>query len=247
VTLVIARLKELLHQAAEARRLDGLAELIDDLAGQINRPLMSIAANAQAAARRLRAGSSSAADLLEALEQIAGEALRAGQVVHRMHERVVADGFEESVDLGVLVAELLRSLRPETQRAEILVRFEVRPQMPRIACYSRGLRAAVAVLLLRCIETAGKYADYERLMRVRVAPATEPGAVEVGMGIGGNDPSELWGDPLIEPDPADVPSSLAVEVAVVQALIEAHGGRFWVVAEPRGLCSTRFTLPVLRP
>ena len=32
----------------------------------------------------------------------------------------------------------------------------------------------------------------------------------------------------------------------MRSLVESHGGRLWVVAEPRGLCSARLTLPADR-
>lgn len=239
-------LRNLIQHAVEAKRLAATAELIDDLAEHLSQSLQAIAANAQASTLRVRAGNADPQDLIDAFEQMAGQALRAGQIVRSERERVeTTGGFAPSVDLGALVGNVLGSLRAQARRVDLPVRFECRPQTAPVACYARGLAAAVSVLLLRCIETAGSYAEFERVMRVRVGPSTEPDAVEVCLGVGGFDPSAPWGDSHLDEDPSDAPQ-LAMEIVVVRALIEAHGGMLWVMAEPRGLCSARFTLPIRR-
>jgi hypothetical protein len=107
----------------------------------------------------------------------------------------------------------------------------------------QGLARALGILLLRCLETAGSHAPNERVLRVRVSAYAEPDTVEIAMGIGGYNSPAPSGDVVAESVPAAA-VCLAAEIVVVRSLIESHGGRLWVVAESRGLCSARLTLPV---
>jgi signal transduction histidine kinase len=238
-----ARLKELLDDAVGARCLFAMKELLSDLANDINQPLAAIAAFAQGSVQHLRSATADPADLLETSERIAAEALRAGEVVHRLGERLHgAAGRAELVDPSVLVGEALRRLEPA---AEVPVRLHVEEPVPSIIGYAEGLTAAVSVLLLRCLETAAGPADHERVLRVNVVPSAPPDAVEIGIGIGGYDPFAPSGDILPQSVPPEA-ACLAGEIAVVRSPVEAHGGRLWVVAESRGLCSARLMLPADR-
>ena len=236
-------LRDLLEHAVEARCLFSTTKLLGDLAHEINQPLAAIAAYARGSVNQLRFNTAAPADLLEVSEQIAIEAMRAGNTVRRLRERVrAAGGRKECVDMGALVADVLRSLPQEVLRLEVQVRFDNRTPTPTVVGYAQGLARAVSTLVSRCIETAANYANYERVLRLKVAPSTDADAVEIGIEIGGYDPSAPTGGII----PQSVPSCtacLAAEVSLVRSLVESHGGSLWVVAEPRGLCSARLTLP----
>jgi signal transduction histidine kinase len=247
VTQTTAGLKELVDHATAARRLFAMADLISDLAHHINQPLAAIAAYAEGSAQHLRAGSAETADLLEVSERISAEALRAGEVVRRLCERIRVAGIRnETVDVRVLLADVLRSLDPAARRLDVPVLLDAGgPTLP-VVCYVQGLARALGTLLLRCLETAGNHADHERVLRVKITTHDEPDTVEIGMGIGGYKPSAPSGDVVVaESVPLDA-ACLAAEIVLVRSLIESHGGRLWVVAESRGLCSARLTLPACR-
>ena len=78
----------LLQRATEAQHLQTATNLVAELSHQINQPLASIAAYAQACAHRLRNNRVDPADLLKAFDHIAREALRAGDIVHGLREKI---------------------------------------------------------------------------------------------------------------------------------------------------------------
>ena len=108
------------HQAelAHVLRLGTMGEMAAGLAHEINQPLGAIANYAQGCVRRLRGGSVDGAELLPIVEEIAREALRAGEIIRRLRDLVRKEGpQQEAVDLNALVRESARIIEPEALQA----------------------------------------------------------------------------------------------------------------------------------
>ena len=74
-------LSDPLHRAVAAQRLRTAADMMAELAHQLNQPLAAIAAYAHGCELRLLANAMDPADLHRVLEAIAKEALRAGAII----------------------------------------------------------------------------------------------------------------------------------------------------------------------
>ena len=97
-----------------------MGEMAAGLAHEINQPLGAIANYAQGCTRRLRGGSVDGAELLPIVEEIAHEALRAGEIIRRLRDLVRKEGPQQAaVDLNALVRESTRIIEPEARAAAV--------------------------------------------------------------------------------------------------------------------------------
>ena len=106
------------HQVelTHAARLSTLGGMAAGLAHEINQPLAAIVSYSRGCARRLRAGEVRPEALLEIIESIAAQALRAANVLRRIRDFIRRrEVSRERVDLGELVVR--RSASPRSRRA----------------------------------------------------------------------------------------------------------------------------------
>jgi len=233
------------HQAelAHVLRLGTMGEMAAGLAHEINQPLGAIANYAQGCVLRLRNGSIEAAGLLPIVEQIAGEALRAGEIIRRLRDLVRKEIPQQAeVDLNALVRESTRMIEPEARQHGISVRLELAADLPRVACDSIQIEQVVINLLLNGVDAVQAANNGERNLAVSTAVAGAAG-VEVAIcdsGVGVPDP------------PADVfapffstkPNGLGMGLSISRSIIEAHGGHLSAKRNSRCGSTFRFTLPV---
>jgi signal transduction histidine kinase len=109
------------HQAeiAHAARLSTLGGMAAGLAHELNQPLAAVVSYARGCARRLEAGEIPKAALLEVLEEISAQALRAGEVLRRIRDFLRGESRRDEVDLNDVVRRALRFAEPEARRAGV--------------------------------------------------------------------------------------------------------------------------------
>ena len=108
-----------------------MGEMAAGLAHEINQPLGAIANYAQGCVRRLRDGSNDVAALLPIVEQIAAEALRAGEIIRRLRELVRKESPEQQeVDLNALVRKSIQMIEPEARQHGIRLQLDLAPDLP---------------------------------------------------------------------------------------------------------------------
>src|SRR5262245_13629096 len=119
------------HQAglAQAARLSTLGGMAAGLAHEINQPLSAIVSYASGSARRIRAGDADPAALLEVVDAIADEALRAGEILRRIREfGRNTEATRVLTDLNALVRDALHFAEVEARELGITFRLALAPQ-----------------------------------------------------------------------------------------------------------------------
>jgi signal transduction histidine kinase len=119
------------HQAgiAHAARLSTLGGMAAGLAHEINQPLSAIVAYASGSARRIRDGDIGDAGLLEVVDSIADEALRAGEILRRIRDFVRHGEVSRSrADLNALVREAVHFAEVEARELGIALRLALAPE-----------------------------------------------------------------------------------------------------------------------
>lgn len=93
----MARLQEVQGELVRLARLNELGEMASTLAHELNQPLAAIANYSQGCARLLRGLDDAAAERIkEALEEIAQQSLRAGDIIRHLREFVIRGETEKS-------------------------------------------------------------------------------------------------------------------------------------------------------
>ena len=233
------------HQAelAHVLRLGTMGEMAAGLAHEINQPLGAIANYALGCVRRLRAGSVDAVALLPIIEQIAGEALRAGEIIRRLRELVRKESpQQEVVDLNALVRKAAQMVEAEARHQGIRVQLALAPDLPSVTCDAIQVEQVLLNLLLNGVEAVQASSNGERLLAVSTASAGGD-AVEVAIRDSGIGVPEAPVD-VFAPFFSTKPHGLGMGLSISRSIIEAHGGRLSAIRNADRGSTFRLTLPL---
>jgi PAS domain S-box-containing protein len=241
----LKRAEELARQRqaelAHVLRLGTMGEMAAGLAHEINQPLGAIANYAQGCARRLRAGSIDSAALLPVVEEIAGEALRAGEIIRRLRDLVRKESpQQDAVDVNGLVRDSMRRIEPEARKLGVHVQLDLAADLPLVACDGIQIEQVLLNLLLNGVEAVQTSGNGDRTLAVRTAAKGD--GVEVAIcdsGIGIPEPPT----DVFAPFFTTKPNGLGMGLSISRSIIEAHGGELSAVRNPDHGSTFRFTLP----
>ena len=184
------------HQAelAHVLRVHTIGEMAASLAHEINQPLGAIANYAQGCRDYLLSGKGSSEEFLDVIEQIAAEALRAGEITRRVRELLRKEtGQREQAELNQIVRKALHIVRPGARRADVVLRFEAADELPPLRVDVIQIEQVLINLLLNGIESIDRMRDVREVV---ICTSVAPGEVEVsvcdtGVGLDGSSKSPL--------------------------------------------------------
>ncbi|MGI8728987.1 MAG: sensor histidine kinase [Solirubrobacteraceae bacterium] len=167
--------------------------------------------------------------------------LEAGEVTWTMHQ----------VQIDELVEETVAAMEPAAQAGGISVRAEIAP--PLLSAHVNAER--IQRVLFNLIQNAIRHTPADGSVTVRAAGAGQGVEIEVsdtGDGIAANDRDHIFeafqqgADRTSRTD-----GSVGLGLAISRAIVEAHGGRIWVVKDAgedgEGGARVRFSLPGSTP
>jgi PAS domain S-box-containing protein len=233
------------HQAelAHTLRLHTMGEMAASLAHEVNQPLGSIAHYAQGCRRRIELDAITASELLPAIEAIAREAMRAGEITRRVRNILrKEESHREPVDMAALLESAAGLVLPTATRLRVTLTCVPAPPLPRIVGDPIQIEQVLLNLLLNAVEASSQSpppAHVEVRMQV-----TEPDQLEVAVADSGGGVDPTLGDRIFEPFRTTKPGGLGMGLAISRSIVDSHGGRLWVTANPTGGAVFRFTLAV---
>ena len=230
------------HQAelAHVLRVSAMGEMAAQLAHELTQPLGAIANYAGGARLRLQAGPDPPAELIDVIDRIGREALRAGAIIRRLREFLQkTDPQRAPVDLNALVREVAALVEGETRERGIAVHLILHPDLPLVSADAVEIEQVLINLTRNAIEAMQAANGAAPLLSVETRAGRD--AVEVfvrdtGPGIIAP-PSEIF-----EPFYTTKPGGLGMGLAICRTIVELHGGTLSASSAPDG-ASFRFTLP----
>ena len=231
------------HQAevAHAARLSTLGGMAAGLAHELNQPLSAVVSYARGCARRLEAGELSKEALLEVLEEISAQALRAGEVLRRIRDFLRGESRREQVDLNELVRRALRFAEGEARRAGIRIELGLAPEPLPAEVDPIEIEQVVLNLVQNGFDVMAANNGTEHALAIetrRVADDTVEVAVrDTGAGIAPDVASRLF-----VPFFSTKRDGLGLGLSISRSIVEAHGGRLWATANPTRGTTFRFTI-----
>lgn len=235
-------------QIAHLDRLSVMGQMASEVAHELSQPLYAIANFADACLALVnQAGDLPRDDLRRWLEQIAGQARRGGETLRRT-TRYVRKGelAREYTDLNDRIRNCLAMLELELSRHGVQVKVELAPAPLWILADSL-LIEQVFINLIRNAEEALEQVPFGRrqlTLRSFAHDDTVGAAViDNGPGIVGVEKSNH----VFEPFLTTKPHGTGLGLLICRTTIEAHGGRIWATANPKGGAIFQFTLPHAKP
>jgi two-component system, LuxR family, sensor kinase FixL len=231
-------------ELAHVSRLSLAGEMASALAHELNQPLTAIAAYGRGCLRLLRQPAPDPRLLREGLEQVVGQAERAGDIISRLREFVTTGATQRSV---VAVATLVESavalagIEAAQNGIEILVQIE--PDLRPVLADRIQIEQVLLNLLRNGMEAILGSGATERVLSIAARRAS-PLAIEIAVADSGPGVPAEFATQLFEPFVTTKPLGMGLGLPISRSIVEAHEGRLRLVRKEGAGALFVFDLPV---
>src|SRR6516162_1587878 len=236
-----ARLQELQAEIVHISRLTAMGEMASALAHELNQPLSAIANYMKGMRRLLEDGSDERSAILrDTMEKAAEQAVRAGQIIHRLRDFLARGDSERRVEsVNKLVEEASALALVGAKDRGVRVRFQFDPAVDLVLADKVQIQQVLLNLIRNAIE-AMEGCDKRELV-VSAGPAGNRmvaiSVADTGTGIAPDMAGQLF-----QPFVTTKPHGTGVGLSISRTIIEAHGGEIEARSNPVGGTIFRFTL-----
>jgi PAS domain S-box-containing protein len=232
------------NELAHLSRVSTMGVLTSSLAHELNQPLTAILSNAQAGSRFLAGATPDLAEIRGALEDIAQDAKRAGEVIRQMRALVRKDEPQlEPLDLNHVISDVVRLLHSDMLVRKVQIALELAPELRTANGDNAQLQQVMLNLVLNAFDAMKDVPEGKRTVIVRTrqldAASLRVEVSDVGTGIS---PDRLAN--LFEPFRSSKREGLGLGLSISRSIVEAHKGRLWAENNPGHGATLYFTLPV---
>jgi len=236
--------REARERLTHVARLSTLGEMTTGLAHELNQPLTAIAMYARAAERLAAQPSPELDEVVQALQQIAAQALRAGEVIRRLRALVRNRHYqEELLDLNAVVRDLVVLAESDARMHHVRIELELADELPQVLGDTVQLQQVLLNLVRNAIDAVQHAPEPDRAVTLRtslIALGVELAVCDRGPGL---DPA-IEGR-LFEAFATTKPEGTGLGLAISRSIVESHGGKLaWKANSPQGSCF-HFHLPAV--
>lgn len=217
-----ARQREYDERLQHTQRLASVGEMASTLAHELNQPLMALSNFASAA--KAFATQNEHGLLIDSLDEIAVQARRAGEIVHRLRSFVrQRTAGTETCALNACIDNVLALLKAEVRHHRAQLHLNLAPDLAEV----QGDRVLLEQVLLNLILNSLQAIDgLPRARRVIDITTTNlPDAVRVAIRDHGPGMDEAAAQRVFEPFFTTKAEGLGLGLNICRTIIESHGGR----------------------
>lgn len=230
---------------AHLSRVAAVAELSGAIAHELNQPLASITANAQAASRMIAKGTSVDPDELLAISRdIVDDSQRAGAVIQRIRGLMRNDPpTMEPLRLNELMDEVLAITRGEMLEHNVLVELAPGDETTYVLGDRVQLQQVLVNLIVNACDAMAAVAPGSR--RLTIKSTTDAGVAKVSVSDTGHGIDAGQTERLFEPFVSSKAGGLGLGLAISRKIVAAHGGEIWADDTARDGATFHVTLPTV--
>jgi signal transduction histidine kinase len=224
-----------LADLARVARLTTIGEMTASIAHEINQPLGAIVTNGEAGLRWLGNATPDLGEVRAALTRIINSGHRASQVISRIRAMLKKDvDARVLLDFNDLVEEVLLFVRGEINDHNVVVRTQLRGDLPRIFADRIQLQQVVLNLVLNGIDALASTDDRERQLNIR-SEQDDPRTVMLSVEDSGQGIDTDIKDRIFEAFFTTKSHGMGMGLSICRSIIASHGGRLLVSAgHPHG-------------
>lgn len=233
------------ERMTQVSRLATLGEMAAGIAHELNQPLAAISNYAHAAQRFSQSLAidriDTDGDIRLALEQIASQALRAGEIIRRLRGLVQnRDTQKEPSDLNALVREVMGFVQSELRLREIKVATQFESDLPLVSLDRIQVQQVLLNLLRNAIEALEGTAPSDRRIELATKSDTSLGRVRFIITDSGPGVPESMMSQIFEPFCTSKVTGTGLGLAISRTIADAHHGKLSHERPATG--GARFTL-----
>jgi PAS domain S-box-containing protein len=242
----LARLEQMQSDFAHMNRVATMGQLTASITHEVNQPITAAITYAMAARRFLSADPPNFREVDDALSLIVKEGNRVGEVVERVRSLIKkVPARKDAVAINDAILEVIALTRTEAANNSVSVRTQFAGGLPRVQGDRVQLQQVMLNLIVNAIQAMSGTREGARELQISIEAIPSKGGVRVGVrdtGPGLN-PESL--SRLFEPFYTTKPEGMGMGLSICRSIIEAHGGRLWVIpCEPQGALF-QFTIPAI--
>lgn len=234
------------HQAelAHMARLNMMGEMATGMAHELNQPLAAIATYSDVAQRMVRGGNKQPDKLLEALQGVRDQSMRASEIIRHLRQLVRKQTPQKSdTDLNALVRAVVDFMQYEARKQGIRVSFTLDEQLPMVTIDAIQIEQVLMNLIRNSIEAFQSATCAVREMSIG-SRRNMDGWVEVvvadtGPGISPDVIGKIF-DPFVTTKGM---AGMGMGLSICRSIIESHKGRLWARSTPGEGAAFYLTLP----
>ena len=237
-------LQEAHAELAHVARVTTLGEMTASIAHEVNQPLAAIVADATAALNWLAAPKPDLQRACEALEAIVRDSHRAGDVIQRIRQ-LATRGVPQRTPVNVddVVRDIVPLIGIEVRGHAVDLRLDLASSLPPVAADRVQLQQVLINLALNGIEAMSGVSGRPKQLVIHSQRSQKDVVVAVEDAGVGVDPQRV--DEIFKAFFSPKPGGMGIGRSISRSIIEEHGGRRWVAANPVYGATFSFALPAL--
>ncbi len=227
---------------ARSARISLLGEMTASIAHEVNQPLGTIVASAEAGLRWLSGDEPEIAEVKLLLERIAKNGKRAADVIATMRE-MASNRKSERVptDINSVIEEAVLLLRTDFAKRQVTLRLDLSPTLPLVKADKTQILQVIVNLALNAAQAMSDGQAWNRTLCIRTRQGIANVAVDVEDSGPGVDP--LVREKLFESFFSTKEAGIGMGLAICRSIIEAHGSRIELQSTPHLGARFSFALP----
>jgi PAS domain S-box-containing protein len=226
---------------AKASRLATVAELAGSIAHELNQPLMSILANAQAAKRWLNAAPSNVTEVNSSIERTIRDARAADERMQHIRALFKQESFvKKDVKIPDILHEVVRIVQEDPKKCAVPVECHFEECLPAVPADQIQIQQVFINLIVNAIEALeGQLVAPLVTLRAAVADSDRMLIQVIDNGPGVHDPEQIFDAFMTTKE-----KGMGIGLAVSRSIVEAHGGQLWVENNKTGGATFNVALPL---
>ncbi len=228
----------------EVARLATLGEIAAGISHELNQPLAAITNYARACERLLAAARPDVTEITQALEEIAAQAMRAGEIIQRLRGMVRhRETHRTVVAANDLVRDVMSLLEMDARASRSALRFDLAPDLPLVLVDGVQIEQVIVNLVHNAAEAFISTGETGGEIEIRTRRG-DNGYVEVSVADNGPGLAPGVEARVFEPFFTTKAEGTGLGLAISRSILEAHRSQLSYDANaPRGARFT-FTLPI---
>ncbi|MFI5248081.1 MAG: sensor histidine kinase, partial [Nitrospirales bacterium] len=225
----------------KAARIATLAELSASIAHELNQPLMSVLANAQAAKRWLAAASPNLKETTASIDRIIRDAKAADEVMQHIRALFKQEPYDKTdVTILEVVRSAVRFVREDPKKRDVGVDLQVEEDLPSLFVDFIQIQQVFVNLISNAIDAMeGKAVPPDIKIRAAKMETNEMLIQVIDNGLGVEDPERIFNAFVTTKK-----TGMGIGLAISRSIVEAHGGRLWAENGPEGGATFNVALPL---
>ncbi|MDI6449564.1 PAS domain S-box protein [Anaerobaca lacustris] len=231
-------------ELARAWHANALGEMASGLAHELNQPLCAIVNYAGGCRRLARREPVDLETLCNSIEQIAGQAERAGGIIRRIRGLVAKrEPHRDSLDIHDVLDETMRMMDAEMARMGITVVRDLAEDLPKVRGDAVGIQQVTLNLVRNALDAMDGGESPVQSLTLSTRAVGRGDGIEIAVADTGRGFSTQLTERVFDSFFTTKNEGLGIGLSLSRRIVEAHGGRLWAEANENAGAVFRFTLP----